>query len=839
MIAMKESASFINITGTGGPMNLHRCHAVVFALWARLSRLSRLPSGAGCLLCAAACPGALHAAAPAASALAGQWRVETAVGATSDNGVVTDIMGKGILTITRSASGLAGSIAWLDEQGQVSSTRDMDGRLEGGRAVFTHAGKRVTRGRDGEDVSTEVTVRWTLAAQGERLVGERLVETDEDEPKPVRGQRVAARDVRPLAALRLVAASAPQREPDAAPERGPSTEAERARVLRLAQDAELDPRAAMLRDGAWLDTWVREVPDLTFEPGPAFGWLGAAGGAGTGEVLQFQYTASAMAFQIEQPMPRVQPDAVAAAGMEGALRAYEALLRRDPKQRSEKLDLALSARARGELPAFLAALGGRDPGAAFAGPGRTASDDPVVQAIVRLGTADGRALEWLDILSNRFGGRMAGSDAYTHAAAWARMQFAQWGVQAELEEAGQVAVGFNRGPWMARMVAPREETLRMATPAFTAGTRGRQRGLAVAGPATLDQALARATEFREKWVLIGGRSSGGGRDGEYFHRPRAIMLALAKAGALGTIQAADEPLYSGTAAPTSWDALPTLPDIKLAAAQYDAIGQRTAAGEPVVLEFDIRNWFYPGPVAWHNVVARIPGTDLPDEIVLLGAHLDSFDGATGAADNGAGVATMMEAMRLLAASGAKPRRTIMLVLFGAEELGLKGAAAFAQQHAAALPGVVMMLNRDARPGALSGIAVPPAWGDVFARVQRNLAGVHPVFGFEAGIEQAPRPRNRGNAGSDADVFAAKGILTPRLSALTDFDYEHVHHTVADTYDQVLPFRTAQQFSAIALAIIAHEVANAPAGTGRQPGTDGPAGCDGRPAGSCPVTVSGR
>ena len=798
-------------------MNLHRCHAVVFALWARLSRLSRLASGAGCFLCAAACPGALHAAAPAASALAGQWRFETAVGSTSENGVVTDIMGKGILTITRSADGLAGSIAWLDEQGQVSSTRDMQGRMAGGRAVFTHAGKRVTRGRDGEEASTEITVRWTLAAQGDRLAGERLLETDEDEPKPVRGQRVAARDVRPPAALRPVAASAPQAEADDAPARGPSTEAERARVLRLARDAGQDPRAAMLRDGAWLDHWVREVPDFTFEPGPAFGWLGTAGGAGSGELLQFQYTASAMAFQIEQPMQRGQQGAIAAAGMEGALRAYEALLRRDPKEHSDKLDAALSAHARGKLPEFLAALGGRDPGAAFAGAGRTASDDPVVQGIVRLGTTDGRVMEWLDILSNRFGGRMPGSDAYTHAAAWARMQFAQWGVRAELEEAGQVAVGFNRGPWMARMLAPREETLRMATPAFTAGTRGRQRGLAVAGPATLEQAQARSAEFRDKWVLIGGRSTGGGRDGEYFHQPRAIMLALAKAGALGTIQAADEPLYSGTAAPTSWDALPALPDIKLAAAQYDAIRQRTAAGEPVMLEFDIRNWFYPGPVAWHNVVARIPGTDRPDEIVLLGAHLDSFDGATGAADNGAGVATMMEAMRLLAASGAKPRRTIMLVLFGAEELGLKGAAAFAQRHAAALPGVVMMLNRDARPGALSGIAVPPAWGDVFARVQRNLADVHPVFGFQASIEHAPRPRNRGNTGSDDEVFAAKGILTPRLSALTDFDYEQVHHTVADTYDHVLPFRTAQQYSAIALAIMAHEVANAPAGTDRQPG----------------------
>lgn len=420
-------------------------------------------------------------------------------------------------------------------------------------------------------------------------------------------------------------------------------------------------------------------------------------------------------------------------------------------------------------------------------------------------------MEWLDILSNRFGGRMTGSDAYTHAAAWTRMQLKQWGVQAELEEAGQVPLGFNRGSWSARVVTPLEQPLRIATPAYTAGTRGVQRGLAAIGPATLEEARARSGQFKGKWVLIGGMSTGSGRDGEYRHQPRAIMLALQAAGALGTIQSAEEPLYSGAAAPTAWDTLPAMPDIKLAESQYAGIKERMAAGEAVTLEFEIRNWFYPGPVAYHNVVACIPGTERPEEIVLLGAHLDSFDGAAGAADNGSGVATMMEAMRLLAASGAKPRRTIMMVAFGAEENGLKGASAFAERHADRLPGVVMMLNRDSRPGAISGIAVPSAWKTVFERVERDLAGVHPVFEFEASIDDTPPGRDAGNrrAGSDDSVFAMKGIPTPRFSAMTDFDYGQVHHTVADTYDKVLPFRSALQFSAMAIAVIAHEVANAP------------------------------
>jgi len=766
--------------------------------------------GAGPLHARAAAPAA--AATSAAAALKGQWQFETAVGTTTTNGVATDDIGKGILTITHTPNGLAGTISWLDDNGQVASARQIEGRAEGARAVFRHPGKRVTSGRGGREVSSEVTIRWTLQADGDRLRGERLIETDEDEPKPVIGTRVGARDVRPLAALTPVQQSA--EESGAA--RGPSTASERARVLQMARDGEQHPRQVQQREGAWLKAWVNDIPDLSLDYGTVFDWLKGASTADTRDALKFEYTASAMAYQIRQPAPAASQSAIDVAAMESVLRAYQVLVREDAAHRSAKLEQALAAREKGALPAFLATLSGRDPlPPALARSGETPSNDPVVRRILSLGKAEPRAMEWLDVLSNRFGGRMTGSDAYTHAAAWARMQLEQWGVQAGLEEAGQVALGFNRGPWSARMVAPREQPLRIATPAYTAGTRGVQRGLAVLGPATLDEAQARAAQFKDKWVLIGGMSSGSGRDGEYRHQPRAIMLALNAAGALGTIQSGEEPLSSAAAAPTTWATLPTLPDIKLAETQYTDIKGRLAAGEPVTLEFDIRNWFYPGPVAYHNVVARIPGTDKPEEIVLLGAHLDSFDGASGAADNGSGVATMMEAMRLLAASGAKPRRTIMMVAFSAEENGLKGASAFAERHADQLPGIVMMLNRDARPGALSGVSVPSAWESVFRRVERDLRGVHPVFGFDVGIDDAPRARaGNGRAGSDDQVFAMKGVPAPRFSALTDFDYERVHHTVADTYENVLPFSSAQQYSAMALAIIAHEIANAPEAVGR-------------------------
>ncbi|UQV43803.1 M20/M25/M40 family metallo-hydrolase [Janthinobacterium lividum] len=753
---------------------------------------------ATCILAAATLPATLYAQTPA---LVGQWQFQTATGTTTTNGVEVDLIDTGILDITEEQGGMRATIAWLDERGQLTSPRTVNGTVGPAGTVFRHGGKRVSTGRNGKDISTEVTIRWTLQAKGKVLSGERLVETDENEPKPVNGTRLKERYVPPTLPAALPAATA-----DSAA-RGPSTPAERARVVQMA--AQHDPLALQQRDGAWLSAWIDDIPDLTLEASALDGWLNIAPRAATREALRFQYLASVMAFQIEHPDQIGQQSASDLAGIQGVLHAYETLLRQDSRYRSAKLDAALAARRQDRLPAFLATLSGRNAGIEAA---PSPSGDATARRIVALGTSEPRAMDWLDILSNRFGGRMAGSDAYTHAAQWARMQLQQWGVQAELEEAGQIPVGFNRGPWSGKMLAPQEQALRMATPAYTAGTRGVQQGLVTLGPATLEEALERAAQFKGTWVLTGGESGGGGRDGTTIHQPRAITRVLMEAGALGTIQSGEEPLYAASAAPATWATLPILPDIKLATSQYADIRQRLARGVAVTLEFDIRNWFYPGPVTYHNVVARIPGTEKPDEVVLIGAHLDSYDGGTGAADNGGGVATMLEAMRLLALSEAKPRRSIMLVAFGAEEIGRKGAFAFAERHAGELKNIVMMLNRDGRPGAIDGIAIPSAWKPVFGRVEQALQDVHPVFGFAATIQDVPRDASKAinaRAGSDDAVFSLHGVPTPKFTVLGDFDYPRVHHTVLDTYENVLPFSSAQQYSAIAIALTAYEVANAP------------------------------
>ncbi len=109
-----------------------------------------------------------------------------------------------------------------------------------------------------------------------------------------------------------------------------------------------------------------------------------------------------------------------------------------------------------------------------------------------------------------------------------------------------------------------------------------------------------------------------------------LTTALVEAGARGTIQSSKTdpfPMLDGFV--ESWDKLPVLPDIKLAEAQYNEIKGLVEKGEPVELEFDIRNWFKMGPVKYHSVVATLRGTEFPDEYIVLGGHFDCFSAATG------------------------------------------------------------------------------------------------------------------------------------------------------------------------------------------------------------------
>jgi len=464
--------------------------------------------------------------------------------------------------------------------------------------------------------------------------------------------------------------------------------------------------------------------------------------------------------------------------------------------------------------------------------------DPVVRKIIELGTADNRVMTWNDYASNRFGGRETGTNAYNDAAEWAVWQFRQWGLQAELDPAGEVPVGFNRGPWFGRMTKPVEKALSFGTPSFTAGTRGVERGPVVilksdpfsipgrnakpedvekkraAVEAGVAEVRANPAAFKGAWVLIPGESSGFARDGrkgtpEYADSqliPR-LTAALVEAGALGTVQSSKpDPFRMLDGYVESWDKLPVLPDIKLAEGQYNEIKGLAEKGEKVELEFDIRNWFKMGPVKYHNVVATLRGSAFPDEYVVLGGHFDCFSSATGAVDDGSGFAPAMEAVRLIAAAGGAPKRSIAVILFAAEEQGLVGSQAWLKSHPGVAAKVMMMINRDGSPSAITGASVPETWFADFQKISAPLIGLNPRWPFklERGV---PRAHATSPGGTDSSSFEMESVPTLRFTTQSDYNYNHAWHTLDDLYGELVPYTAHQQHSALVTAVVAYGAAN--------------------------------
>ncbi len=453
-----------------------------------------------------------------------------------------------------------------------------------------------------------------------------------------------------------------------------------------------------------------------------------------------------------------------------------------------------------------------------------------VDKIVDMALNDNRAVEHLDILSNRFGGRLVGSDAYENAALWAAEQFKSWGLDVKLEEVGEMGVGFNRGPWFGRVLGGDLgfTHLYFTTPSYTSGTKGVQRGHVILEPRTMAAFERVKGSLKGAWVLLESPSTGWAIDSsaegdkkreealkdKESTEPCILYRQMVEAGVLGFIQSTTVPirtLYDKGVVKNpeiTFETLPTVPDIKLDEKQFNEIKRAVSERRDVFLEFDIRNHFKPGPVKYHSVVASIKGSKFPEESVILSGHLDAYDVATGGVDCGSGCSAVMEAARMIAVSGAKPKRTMYFILFAAEEFGLLGAEAWVKAHPEKLDGISNMFNRDGGPLAYTSFSVPASLVDEFEKISEPLREAFPDYGFTVNA-MTPRPRPTSTGGTDASVFSIRGVPTVGMRETDakgyDFQYREIWHTERDTFTESIP--EYQEQAAAALAIIGLGTAN--------------------------------
>jgi hypothetical protein len=233
--------------------------------------------------------------------------------------------------------------------------------------------------------------------------------------------------------------------------------------------------------------------------------------------------------------------------------------------------------------------------------------------------------------------------------------------------------------------------------------------------------------------------------------------------------------------------VPRIPAVALSNPDADALERQFASGKPVRLQITSSSRDLPQGLS-ANVIGEIPGTDRAEEIVILGAHLDSWDVGVGALDDGAGVAIVMGAVKLIRDLEVKPRRTIRAVLFANEEFGTSGSQAYTAAAAAQSELHVLGLEADFGAGPVWRLSsrVNPAQIPLVDQIHRALAPF-----------KLTRGGNAAKGGADLDGLAKLGmaLLSPDLDGTNYFD---VHHTANDTLAQVSPAALRQSVAAFAI-----------------------------------------
>ncbi len=486
--------------------------------------------------------------------------------------------------------------------------------------------------------------------------------------------------------------------------------------------------------------------------------------------------------------------------------------------------------------------------------GLQAQQNKVVDRIIELGQTDNRTMHHLDVMTNRIGGRIIGSSAYTIATEWAAEQFRSWGMEVIMDEVGTLPVGFNRGPWFGRLLSDNGMILHFATPSYTAGTKGVQRGHVLIEPKSKMEFEQMKGALKGAWVLISGKNTGWPIDWSargdslrmvarkyndsisvlnrqiFFENmtnrdqppkdpiplkeePALFYREMVEAGILGIIQSAKVPITAlydrKNLEQMSFDNLPTVCDIKLDEHQYAIIEQMAKERQYFQLEFDIRNHFRPGPVKYHNVIGVIKGKKYPNEYVMMGGHLDSFDAGTGGVDCGSGLSVTMEAARLIMAAGGKPDRTILACLWAAEEFGLWGSKHWVENNKEKLPKISNYFNRDGGPTPPVGITVPEAMYADFEKICKPLNKINPEIPFTLTKRTTPpRPRPRTAGSSDHAYFAMNGVPTLSFEERDikgyNFSYGEIWHTERDTYDKSIP--EYQNHASVVTAVMVYGLA---------------------------------
>lgn len=478
-----------------------------------------------------------------------------------------------------------------------------------------------------------------------------------------------------------------------------------------------------------------------------------------------------------------------------------------------------------------------------------------IDKIIDQGLRHSKVMQTAEYLDDWIGGRLTNSPAMRTAEAWTMKQLSAWGLRNVHKEGWEFGRGWSIVSSSVKMVEPRPLVLTAQPVAWTPGTNGKVTADVFVAPMKSERDFPTYKgKLKGKIVLVSLPTEGSEPNEPAFTRykpdeiakldtysfpnidpkrndkwvkriafRRALDKFLKDEGALVTVTESyrDGKLVHGEGYNFIKGETPQLPVVELAAEDYRRLARLAKAGANPKLEIDVQVKWDDSDSKAYNIIAELPGTQGGTEYVMAGAHLDSWIAGDGAADNGAGSVTVMEAARILAQAGVRPKRTIRFVLWAGEEQGLLGSMAYVEKYLASRglgkPGIEEFVRWSTK----FPVKQQPGYNDLVAyfNIDNGSGRIHGIHA-EGNVQAVPLLREwlQPFAGMDASAVVSsptggtdhvfmQAVGVPAFQFIQDpLDYgSRVHHSSIDTFDHLKAEDLRQ--ASVVLAGVLYEAAN--------------------------------
>jgi carboxypeptidase Q len=420
---------------------------------------------------------------------------------------------------------------------------------------------------------------------------------------------------------------------------------------------------------------------------------------------------------------------------------------------------------------------------------------PALTRIAGEGIYDSHAFTYLTELSDEVGGRVTGSPSGQKAIDWGVAKMKTIGLRNVHAEKWSMWKGWTRGTANAEMLAPIRRSLTVDAMGWTGSTpaAGVEAEVVTANFFDLDDEIKNIGRFRGKIVMMKPEGAPKKSFWLIFAQYGDFLKELHRAGAVAVIGGQGgfkaEGMHLTHTGILGFAQDFAIPVVDMAMEDQSQLERFLASGRTARLRINVQNSFTGGPVESANVVGEIVGGEHPEEIVVVGAHLDSWDLSEGATDNGTGITSVLAAADAILRSGQRPRRTIRFVLFMGEEQGLLGSLAYAKQHAGEMKDHLGCVVLDDGQGPVKEFQMGGR-DDLIA----------PMKAFAKSLENVREiaVSDKREFGTDTGPFILAGL--PGINLQQDSsDYKYTHHSAADSLEEVKPDILTQNAAILALS----------------------------------------